>query len=137
MIDIQKYYRTRDGREVKIYSTTDGKDQLVHGAIQDGAFTFVPFTWFPDGRSDKKKESADDLIQHPRRLEREIWINVYDDSVDSHLERRIADMYQYIGKDRFACIAVQISCHEGEGLNDKMDGTFSKSGKSHRGVVKR
>ena len=35
MIDITKKYRTRDGREVRIYATDGGDNFPVHGAIKD------------------------------------------------------------------------------------------------------
>jgi hypothetical protein len=35
MIDINKKYRTRDGREVRIYATDGDGDPLTHGAIKD------------------------------------------------------------------------------------------------------
>ena len=36
MIDINKKYRTRDGREVRIYATDCGAAEPVHGAIKSG-----------------------------------------------------------------------------------------------------
>jgi hypothetical protein len=35
MIDINKKYRTRDGREVRIYATDGSEGYRVHGAVKD------------------------------------------------------------------------------------------------------
>ena len=40
MIDKEKQYRTRDGREVRIYATDGGGAYAVHGAIRE------PTGWF-------------------------------------------------------------------------------------------
>jgi hypothetical protein len=35
MIDIKKKYRTRDGREVRIYATDGAYSRTLHGAVKD------------------------------------------------------------------------------------------------------
>ena len=51
MIDKNKQYRTRDGREVRIYATDGCNGHRVHGAIYEGkASGWAHRAWFKDGR---------------------------------------------------------------------------------------
>ena len=66
MIDIDKKYRTRDGREVHIYATDCDNSGSVHGAIK-GATGWNPGTWMRDG-SWSNFEGALDLIEVKPRM---------------------------------------------------------------------
>lgn len=116
MIDIKKQYRTRDGREVRIYAT-DGKGpaSVVHGAIKyaDG---WVQHTWFADGMY-HYTQSCRDLIEVKPRIKREVWVNVYDDGPlcsQPYETREKADAWASLR--RIACVRLTIDCEEGEGL---------------------
>lgn len=115
MIDITKKYRTRDGREVRIYAT-DGKGpaSVVHGAINynDG---WVQHTWFADGMY-HYTSSCRDLIEVKPRIRREVWVNVYPNGVDDELwsTKPVAD--QQALTSRIACVRLTIDCEEGDGL---------------------
>ena len=111
MIDIDKKYRTRDGREVHIYATDCDNSGSVHGAIK-GATGWNPGTWMRDG-SWANFEGALDLIEVKPRIRRTLWINVYERE-DRPSTKEEAD--SYAASNRIACAKVEIDVEEGEGL---------------------
>ena len=114
MIDINKKYRTRDGREVRIYATDGGLGNRVHGAIKNehgwGQQNWnLKGTWFDD------EESTCDLIEVRPRHKRTVWLNIYGpESFTSHVSREQAEDEQ--DANRIACIKVKLDFEEGEGL---------------------
>jgi len=115
MIDINKKYRTRDGREARIYATDGGGMHPVHGStkMNDG---WRSCTWLFDGRI-TCIDSCGDLIEVKPRIQRTMWVNVYPNPISTgaaHLSKKIAD--QNAMSDRLACVKVEIDCEEGEGL---------------------
>lgn len=118
MISKDKQYRTRDGREVRIYATDGQGDQTIHGAVLDGS-TWLIYAWYGDGqyaRSDKC--GRHDLIEVKPRIKRTVWLNVYENAyTDVSSSRSGADGFAFArtGK-RIACVKVEIDCEEGEGL---------------------
>jgi len=115
MIDINKKYRTRDGREVRIYATDGHGSYSVHGAVlnEEGWF---PICWTEQGELSHVQlaHSALGLIEVRPRHKRTVWLNIYDDSKPAlHLSRELADQYRC---DRIACIKVELDFEEGEGL---------------------
>jgi len=77
MIDPKKTYRTRDGREVRIYAVDWNADTPIHGAVlkKEG---WHPMVWCRDGRwSSCAGELGPDLIEVRPRIQREVWVNVY------------------------------------------------------------
>ena len=115
MISMQKAYRTRDGREVRIYATDGDKDQAVHGAVKcpDG---WTSYAWFSDGQYARAdRNGRHDLIEVRPRHKRMVWLNVYDSGVSRGFElREWADVHA--DNDRIACIKVELDFEEGEGL---------------------
>jgi hypothetical protein len=112
MIDINKQYRTRDGREVRIYAT-DGKGIYpVHGAVkvEDG---WIPYTWKEVGV--EGVSNVRDLIEVRPRHKRTVWVNVYGrpDDVTAYNDKWKADQSV---SPRIACIKVDLDFEEGEGL---------------------
>ena len=92
MIDKSKTYRTRDGREVRIYATNGEGDQAIHGAVlTDGEWRI--FAWYSDGvYSRSYKNGRHDLIEVRPRHQRTVWRNVYGpESQTSHHSRKQAD----------------------------------------------
>jgi hypothetical protein len=110
MIDIDKTYRTRDGREVRIYAVDGGGMHPVHGSIKtsDG---WRSFTWPSDGRI-ACDENCGDLIEVKPRIQRTVWLALYP----------LDDVWVVSGdctaveKGCLACVKVEIDCEEGEGL---------------------
>lgn len=119
MIDKSKQYRTRDGREVRIYATDGGASYShVHGAI------WKPFDDNPHYESEwsltcwsqegKHVHYKYDLIEVRPRHKRTVWLNVCDHHTFLYESRKDADC---IGDDdRIACIKVDLDFEEGEGL---------------------
>lgn len=114
MIDKNKQYRTRDGREVRIYAT-DGDDNMpIHGAILNKHGWRVT-SWTPDGLSEGFGVEGSDLIEVKSRIQREVWVNVYPTDVTVHRDKQAAD-YMCSNSSRIACVCLTIDCEEGEGL---------------------
>jgi hypothetical protein len=116
MISKDKTYRTRDGREVRIYATDGGGGYLVHGAIyMDGWQAHV---WSGDGESMQyfdDERAKHDLIEVKPRIKRTVWMNLYPefDWWNVYSTKENADKF---ANDRIACVKVEIDCAEGEGL---------------------
>ena len=118
MIDMLKQYRTRDGREVRIYAT-DGKDNYpVHGAIKDADGKWVLNCWMLDGAAvNSVNDNFLDLIEVRPRIKRDVWLNVYPDSLGSVCKtREEADRMRPCTHNRIACVKITIDVEEGEGL---------------------
>ena len=118
MISKDKTYRTRDGREVRIYAT-DGSDwSSIHGAFKDESGWWF-CVWHEDGSYiDSMLEHRCDLIEVKPRIKRTVWLNVYGSSNVSdgqyYGSKTVADIHA--GHARRACVKVEIDCEEGEGL---------------------
>lgn len=116
MIDPKKTYRTRDGREVRIYATDGGENKNgVHGAIKwDWGWGHA--VWYPNGGYLSGLGDPRDLIEVKPRIKREVWVNVFPESVSWALfaSKELADKYAH--DDRIACVKLVIDCEEGEGL---------------------
>ena len=117
MIDKSKQYKTRDGREVRIYAT-DGGGETVHGAVlYDGTY-WRQHCWSLCGQYDINSESHLDLIEVKPRIKREVWVNVYPEwlaaSAMAWPSKKNAD--EGAAPDRIACVRLTIDCEEGEGL---------------------
>ena len=111
MIDINKKYRTRDGREVRIYATDGGQcGTLIHGAVFDNV-CWGSLVWNSDGSKYSWREDSLDLIEVRPRHKRTVWVNVYPDEVFTHHHQRVPNR-----KDRIACVKVELDFEEGEGL---------------------
>jgi len=114
MISKDKQYRTRDGREVRIYAT-DGGMKRIHGAIKttDG---WLQTGWYSDGR-DQYGRNQCDLIEVKPRYKRTVWLNVYDNEVihGGWKTKEEADKICH-NNHRIACIRVDLDFQEGEGL---------------------
>ena len=119
MIDINKKYRTRDGREVRIYATDGAMPRPVHGAVKSSYdSTWHSFQWHEDGRLVHNILAVDlsDLIEVRPRHKWTVWLNIYGpESFTSHVSREQAGDEQDTG--RIACIKVELDFEEGEGLS--------------------
>jgi hypothetical protein len=115
MIDINKKYRTRDGREVRIYATDGGGPCPVHGAVS-GLNFWSTASWSKNGsyKLVYGQENDWDIIEVRPRHKRTVWVTVYpmnryqisDDNIQ-------CDIYP---PKRIACIKVELDFEEGEGL---------------------
>jgi len=116
MIDIDKEYRTRDGREVRIYATDGCDPHSVHGAfLSDGEWHLTG--WKSDGKvvcSGKNASRSIDLIEVKPRIKETVWINIYNNYWSISSTEKFA-------KDKADCgilarLKVDIDVEEGHGL---------------------
>ena len=116
MIDPKKTYRTRDGREVRIYAVDGALPYSVHGAVKHGD-SWISKDWADNGGFLTPHCETDplDLIEVKPRIKREVWVNVYPHCIGDSMEtKELADMKARL--DRIACVKLVIDCEEGEGL---------------------
>ena len=115
-IELGKTYRTRDGREVRIYATDGGGIYSVHGAIESGDVWQVTW-WKADGRAPEDWSSRD-LIEVKPRIVLERWVNMYrvNGELRGHHHHSQAAADSAAGDGRIAFVKIVIDCEEGEGL---------------------
>ena len=110
MIDINKKYRTRDGREVRIYATDGGGGRTVHGAVYC-AGNWYPQSWCSGGKLSAEINDPVDLIEVRPRHKRTVWLHVWNVGTVCASEESY-----YVPAGRIACIKVDLDFEEGEGL---------------------
>ena len=110
VIDKSKQYRTRDGREVRIYATDGNGHKPIHGAIREGE-SWVAYTWLYDGVA---ALDCNSLIEVKPRIKREVWVNVYPTCQTIWPSEETAN--ECCTDNRIACVKITIDCEEGEGL---------------------
>ena len=116
MIDKNKQYRTRDGREVRIYATDGGGKDDIHGAVKNECGSWVAEQWFSGGKYAFSGVHMKDLIEVRPRIKREVWVNVYPNGVDDELFFTKGTADQQALPRRIACVKLTIDVEEGEGL---------------------
>jgi hypothetical protein len=121
MIDINKKYRTRDGRKVRIYATDGGAGSPVMGAVfyttPNGQFWWESARWTEDGRYDYHgRQTNTDLIEVRPRHKVSVWINTYGATVSGGLYSTRASADEAAVSRRTGCIKVELDFEEGEGL---------------------
>tara|TARA_R110000782_G_scaffold246573_1_gene333249 strand:+ start:223 stop:558 length:336 start_codon:yes stop_codon:yes gene_type:complete len=78
MIDMSKKYRTRDGREVRIYAVDGAKDYSVHGAFLNEEKEWLGESWTESGeRFVKGSHGPRDLVE----VKTEVWVCVFEGGV--------------------------------------------------------
>jgi hypothetical protein len=113
VISKDKKYRTRDGREVRIYATDAGPRYPIHGAfLLDGEWLHE--SWTIDGENVIEANSPSDLVEVKPRIQRVAWLNVYPEAACLYYSRAMADQAAF--DLRLACVKITIDCEEGEGL---------------------
>jgi len=115
VISIDKKYRTRDGREVRIYAMDGDSREPIHGALRDYSGNWNHSAWFRTGENIYKIKDAD-LVEVKPRIKQTYWYNVYSNPKDCNIAttKKEADEKAYY--NRLACVKVEIDCEEGEGL---------------------
>ena len=115
-ISMDKQYRTRDGREVRIYAVDGCGDYPIHGAIKKEVGWDVR-VWPVTGLHDSHKNI--DLIEVKPRIQREYWMNIYDGVESTALwnsKKRADDQAENNDYRRLACVKIVIDYEEEEGL---------------------
>lgn len=119
-ISMDKQYRTRDGREVRIYAVDGGEAEPVHGAILDGIKNWITYAWNLNGKAVINSVTDFDLIEVKPRIHREYWMNIYDGAESTALwnsKQRADAQAENNDHRRIACVKIVIDyAEEGEGL---------------------
>ena len=121
MIDSNKKYRTRDGREVRIYATDGGAGSPVMGAVfyttPNGQSWWESARWTEDGRYDYHgRQTNTDLIEVRPRHKRTVWLNVYETEIHFAYDTKEEADSSVRRPKRLACIKVELDFEEGDGL---------------------
>ena len=115
MIDKNRTYRTRDGREVRIYATDGGgRKKPVQGAVKEKDGWYM-LAWSKNGIVSNIDRNLD-LIEVRPRHKRTVWLNMYGSGVvpEACSSKERADLAAACG--RIACINVELDFEEGQGL---------------------
>lgn len=113
-IELSKTYKTRDGREVRIYAVDGGGVHPIHGAIKmDGGWSYSLWTASGSVHLDNYV-SGSDLIEVKPRIRRKVWVNVNPHGVHGFATREYADYHA--NDNRIACVEIEIDVEEGHGL---------------------
>ena len=115
MIDKSKHYRTRDGREVRIYATDGGVGNSIHGAFKDANNIWRQHCWREDGNDYYSK--SHDLIEVRPRIQRTVWLTIWSNNyIEASNKPEWRNGPLGGGEEPVACVQVEIDCEEGEGL---------------------
>lgn len=115
--EVGKFYKTRDGRKVKIYDTNGHPQFPIHGAtFTDNSW--MSSCWRESGMYTYHGRSPDDIVSEwVEEEEKTVWINIYNPTNDygyTHPTRESAD--REASCDRIACVPVTIKFKKGDGL---------------------
>jgi hypothetical protein len=112
MIDKNKVYKTKDGREVRIYATDGRAMYPIHGAILQ-EHGWQQSCWAVDGLHSISSSGnhSGDLIEVRPRHKRTVWLHVFKNSTVCATEEAYYEI-----TNRLACIKVELDYEEGEGL---------------------
>ena len=114
-IDWTKPVRTKDGRSVRVLCTNGPGKYPVAGYVEG---EYRPRTWLLDGVELIGTVGPCDLENAPQRIQREYWVNVYEDSgYDAiHNSAKHAAEFRNTKRKCLACVTITIDCEKGEGL---------------------
>ena len=82
-IEVGKSYKTRDGREVRIYAVDGSNGQPVHGAVLNESRQWDCHTWDLQGQFLKGEASIFDVIIPPLKYEGEATVVGFGDGINS------------------------------------------------------
>jgi hypothetical protein len=114
MIDASKKYKTRDGRDVRIYAVDGSGGFPVHGAYVDDSGEWWLATWKDSGSFRHGDEHRYDLVEVKPRIKRTVWLNLYALHNGAWESKEVAD--KQANESRIACVKVDIDVEEGHGL---------------------
>jgi len=114
-VEMGKQYKTRSGKEVRLYATDCGGVYTVHGAYRSGEFWAIG-SWLSNGEWYRGSVQELDLIEVKPRIQREVWLNIYGNDTDWCVHDSKAEANARSSQGRTACVKLTIDCEEGEGL---------------------
>jgi len=111
-IEMGKTYRTRDGREVRIYAVDVGPSRSVHGTVKMANEEWEAYSWKSDGTYFMCPGAIVDLIEVRQKITRTYWLAHYPDGITLYEQ-----LYKPVDT---AAIAItgphEVTFTEGEGL---------------------
>jgi hypothetical protein len=115
-IDINKQYKTREGKEVRIYSVDTSNINEVHGAVLREGGWYIEI-WNIEGDYLNSGSSSNyDLVEVKPTTKITQWLNIFHGGrIGIHPTRETADESAAI-LTRAACIEINLEYKEGEGL---------------------
>ena len=118
MIELDKKYRLRDGREARVYAVDGANEYSVHGAYRNVDGRWMQESWTDEGcfSSVENHEHDLDLIEVKPRIKRTYWVNIYpkkdvENFWDNEQMAREAASASVIAR-----VKVEIDVEEGHGL---------------------
>lgn len=111
-IDWTKPVRTKDGRAVRVVCTDAPGSHPIIGIVEG---VREPFCWEVTGVYEEGVELGIELENVPQRIQREYWVNVYQNGLGTAYETKYA-AGEARGTQCLACVKITIDCEEGEGL---------------------
>ena len=109
MIDMNKQYKTRGGKDVRIYEIYDSE---IHGTYKEPLGKWVITTWYLSGLN--TEYTYLDLIEVKPRIRCSYWFNVYPTETSwGYATKELADKGAL---DRIACVEIKIDVEQGESL---------------------
>jgi hypothetical protein len=125
MIELGKKYKTRDGRDVRIYAVDGGGQCPVHGAVLNSDGNWRSWCWTRDGKVVELRTEPADLIEVVPTFKVTGWLNVYRSGPHwVHETRELADSSGNSSGNsskRIACVPIEMEVKHGEGLNDQQN----------------
>lgn len=85
-ISMDKKYRTRDGRDVRLLCVDGPLENPICGLVSGGD---IPLCWRSDGAYISREHPLD-LIEYHEPDIRTIWVNVYEDGLVGHSTEKSA-----------------------------------------------
>ena len=121
MIDKNKQYQTRDGREVRVFMTDGGDWKYpVIAAYKSSEGHWWPLHLTKDGAYvSSGSNSVLDIIEVKPRIKRKVWVNLYrhDDGDEFAEVSSTEDLArERLGTASIACVEIDIDVEEGHGL---------------------
>jgi len=113
MISKDKQYKTRDGREVRIYATDGTGPYPVHGAIRESN-GWYSCNWSQYGKYSEEPDSPSHLVEVKPRIKIERWVMV---NRNGDYSLWLDKPSKSVSVDAFGLTRISFEVEEGEGLD--------------------
>jgi hypothetical protein len=120
MIDLNKQYRSKDGRKIKLAFIDEN---VVYGfyELPDGSWKGTAWHLIDGAYKNNHFPHELDFVEVKPRIKKTVWMNIYESDFFIWPTKSKADFEEELTKVnhdfcRIACVKVEIDCEEGEGL---------------------
>ena len=115
MISMDKQYKTKEGKQVKLYAVEEKGHFPVHGATLELDGRWDCMCWTDEGKAFRGSITSEDLVEVKPALKIGFWINLYSaGEYSTWLNKEDADLY--CSEGRVACIFFEREVEYGEGI---------------------